>query len=104
MSADVTANPARGEVALLVDGQALVVRPSFAALVAFEEEAGSLLGFVERVGAGELRLAEVAALFWHCLADRSVSRERVGAAIVEGGLAAMTPKVSAIVRQILQGL
>ena len=34
---------------------------------------------VERAGAGQLKLAEMAALFWHCLADRDgLTREQLG--------------------------
>ena len=68
------------------------------------EELGPLFALVERAGAGELRLAEMAALFWHCLADRAgVSREAVGEAIAEAGLAACAPALRAVLGQILQG-
>ena len=40
------ANAARGEAAIVVDGESLVLRPSFAALVAAEEELGPLFAFV----------------------------------------------------------
>jgi hypothetical protein len=42
------ANAVRGEASLRVGGEALVLRPSFAALVAAEAEIGSLFGLVER--------------------------------------------------------
>ena len=42
------ANPARGEAAIVVNGEALVLRPSFQALVAAEGELGSLFQLVER--------------------------------------------------------
>jgi hypothetical protein len=100
-----SANPARGEASLIVGGLALVLRPSFEALVAAEEELGPLFGLVERAAAGGLKLAEMAALFWHCLRDRpaALSRERVGAAIAEAGLAKATPALRALLRQILDG-
>ena len=63
------ANPLRGEATLIVGGRAHVLRPSFAALVAAEEELGSLFALVERAGEGRLLLSEMATLFWHCLAD-----------------------------------
>ena len=62
------ANAARGEVALVLGGETLRLRPSFAALVAAEAELGPLFALVERAAAGGLTLAEMAALFWHCLA------------------------------------
>jgi hypothetical protein len=51
-----------------------------------------------------LRLAEVAALFWHCLADRDgVTREQAGEAVAEHGLAACAAPLRSLLRQILQG-
>ena len=78
------ANPARGEAAIPVGGETLVLRPSFAALVAAEEELGALFALVERAAAGGLRLAEMAGLFWHC-SDGSASREAIGEALAEQG-------------------
>jgi len=98
----VSANPARGEAAIVVDGERLVLRPSFAALVAAEEELGPLFALVERAASGGLRLAEMTALFWHCAGGR-VPRERIGAAIAEGGLAGATPVLRVLLQQILQG-
>jgi hypothetical protein len=96
------ANPARGEAALLVGGDMLVLRPSFEALVAAEEELGPLFALVERAAEGGLRVGEMAALFWHCC-GRAVARERIGAAIVEAGLAKATPVLKLLLVQILQG-
>ncbi len=99
------ANPARGEAALLVGGEPLRLRPSFEALVAAEEELGPLFALVERAAAGGLRVAEIAALFWHCADVRpeGLTRDKVGAAIVERGLAGATPALRILLGQILQG-
>ena len=98
------ANPHRGEAALLVGGAPQTLRPTFSALVAAEEELGPLFALVERAGAGELKLAEMTALFWHCLADpRDVTREQVGEAVMRQGLAACAKPLRAILTQILQG-
>jgi len=99
------ANPARGEAGLRVAGVDLVLRPSFAALVAAEEELGPLFALVERAASGGLRLGEMVALFWHCVADRpeALTRERLGEAVAEGGLAAATPVLRVLIRQILAG-
>lgn len=99
------ANPARGEAALRVGGEALVLRPTFAALVAAEEELGPLFPLVERAAAGGLRLAELVALFWHCLRDRpaGLTRDRLGEAVAEAGLAAATPVLKLLLAQILRG-
>jgi hypothetical protein len=100
-----SANPARGEGVLTVAGHALTVRPSFAALVAAEQELGPLFALVERAAAGRLTLAETVALVWHCLADRPapLDRETLGEAVVEAGLGALTPLVRALLQQILKG-
>jgi hypothetical protein len=99
------ANPARGEAALAVGGETIRLRPSFEALVAAEEELGPLFALVERAAAGGLRVAEIAALFWHCAEGRpeGLTRARIGAAIVERGLAGATPVLKLLLGQILQG-
>ena len=98
------ANPERGEAVLTIAGQPQLLRPSFSALVAAEEELGPLFALVERAGAGQLRLAEMAALFWHCLAARdALTREAVGEAVLRIGLAGATKPLRVLLHQILQG-
>lgn len=97
-------NPLRGEAALTVAGEARILRPSFAALVAAEEELGPLFALVERAGAGQLSLAEMTALFWHCLTDRGgLTRDAVGEAVVSLGLAACAVPLRTLLGAILQG-
>ena len=100
-----SANRVRGEASLTVGGETLVLRPSFAALVAAEQELGPLFALVERAADGQLRIAEVAALFDHCSTGRAagIDRARIGEAIVEGGLAETTPALRTLLGQILQG-
>ena len=98
------ANALRGEAALPIDGEAHTLRPTFAALVAAEDELGPLFALVERAADGKLRLAEMAGLFWHCLADRSgLTREAVGEAVMAQGLAACAAPLRALLGAILQG-
>jgi hypothetical protein len=99
------ANPVRGEATLRVGGVAMVLRPSFAALVAAEGEIGPLFELVERAAAGRLGLSELVALFWHCLSDApdGLTRERFGEAVTAGGLAAVAPVLCTLVQQILAG-
>ncbi|GAA0738050.1 gene transfer agent family protein [Sphingomonas japonica] len=99
------ANPARGEAELRVGGIALVLRPSFEALVAAEQELGPLFALVERAAEGRLALGEMVALLWHCVRDipEGMTRARFGEAVVAGGLAAATPVLRAVLRQILSG-
>jgi hypothetical protein len=79
-----------------------LLRPSFAALVAAEAEFGPLFALVERAADGRLTLSEVAGLFQHCAAGE-VSRDEIGAAIAEAGLAGVTPVLKTLLTQILQG-
>jgi hypothetical protein len=98
------ANPLRGEASLWVKGKEHVLRPCFSALVAAEEELGSLFALVERAAAGQLKLAELSALFWHCLAEREeIAREDVAAAVVDTGLAACAKPLRTLLAQILHG-
>lgn len=98
------ANGARGEASLRVRGETLVLRPSFAALVAAEGEVGSLFALVERAAAGRLRLSELVALLWHCLRDPvAMSREEFGEAVTAAGIAAATPALKMLIAQILGG-
>lgn len=100
-----TANPARGEAMLRVGGVALVLRPSFRALVAAEQELGPLFALVERAADGRLALGEMVALFWHCLADppEGMTRERLGDGVAGAGLARATPVLRVLLGQILSG-
>lgn len=99
------ANALRGEAELLVDGRVLVLRPSFAALVAAETELGPLFALVERAADGRLALGELACLFWHCVQERpeALTRDAVGEAVVAEGLASATPALRVLLGQILQG-
>lgn len=100
-----TANALRGEAVLTIAGEPLVLRPSFAALVAAEAELGPLFALVERAAAGGLTLAEMAALFWHCLKEQPqpLDRATFSDALVSGGLAATTPALRQLLGQILSG-
>ena len=99
------ANPLRGEACLRVNGEMLVVRPSFAALVAAEEELGPLFTLVERAADGRLGLGEMIGLFWHCLVARpaGLTREALGEAVAAQGLVRVTPALKILLGQILQG-
>lgn len=100
-----SANPVRGEASLRVRGETLVLRPSFAALVAAEEELGPLFTLVERAAAGGLSLSEMVGLFWHCIMARPewLTRDILGEAVTAAGLAAASPILRQMLHQILQG-
>ena len=95
----------RGEASVCIGDAALTLRPSFTALVAAEEELGSLFELVERAASGQLKLAELVALFWHCRHDAptGLTRALFGEAITTAGLAAATPPLKLLLGQILAG-
>ncbi|MDQ4420541.1 GTA-gp10 family protein [Sphingobium sp. DEHP117] len=99
------ANALRGEASVLVRGERLILRPTFSALVAAEEELGPLFALVERAASGGLKLGELVALFWHCRFDwpQAVTREDLGEAVAAQGLAAATPALKLLLGQILSG-
>jgi hypothetical protein len=98
-------NPHRGEASLQVGGETLLLRPSFSALVGAEEELGPLFGLVERASEGKLALFQIAVLFDHLSAGRpaAITRERIGEAVVEKGLAGISPTLRLVLEQILKG-
>lgn len=96
-------NAIRGEASLRIAGTEHLMRPTFDALVRAEEELGPLFALVERAGAGQLRLAEITALFWYCLASHSLSREAVGEAVLAMGLAEAAKPLRVLLGEILRG-
>lgn len=99
------ANALRGEASLMLGDTAIVLRPSFAALVAAEDEVGPLFALVERAAAGTLKLSEMVALFWHCRhdADAGLTRAQFSESVAQAGLSAMTPALKILLGQILSG-
>ena len=102
---EAAANPLRGEAVLRVAGETLVLRPSFAALVAAEEELGPLFALVERAAEGRLALGEMVGLFWHCLRDRpaALTRDTLGDAVTAQGLTRAMAPLKMLIGQILAG-
>ncbi|MEQ8742547.1 gene transfer agent family protein [Parasphingorhabdus sp.] len=99
------ANRLRGEAELMVGGERIVLRSTFAALVAAEEELGSLFDLVERAAGGRLLLSEIVTLFWHVVRDRPehLTRDRLGEGMMALGLAGVTPALKILLMQILSG-
>lgn len=79
-------------------------RPTFAALVAAEQELGPLFALVERASAGQLSLSELIALFWHCRSDGAdTNRETFSEEMGAKGLAALTIPLRQLLTEILLG-
>ena len=89
----------------MIDGERILLRPTFAALVAAEEELGSLFDLVERAASGRLLLSEIVILFWHVVQDRAehLTRDRLGEGMMTLGLAGVTPALKIMLKQILSG-
>ncbi|PXA83642.1 hypothetical protein DMC47_42760 [Nostoc sp. 3335mG] len=100
------ANPARGETALTVGDRTLTVRPSFAALVAAEQQVGPLFALVEQAAAGKLTLADTVTLVFHCLVGKpdDLTSDSFGEQVVEAGVAVLTPVLRTLLGQIVKGL
>ena len=99
------ANVLRGEASLVLGGVERIFRPTFAALVAAEAEIGPLFVQVEHAAAGKIKLGDLVALLWHCLAPGAapLTRESFAEAIVQAGLSAVTPVLKTLLTQILAG-
>lgn len=102
---DRPANPVRGEATLKLASGTYRLRPSFEALIAAEEELGSLFALVERAANGKLRLSEIVALFWHCISDKPEygDREQYARELAALGLSGLTPPLKILLKQILAG-
>lgn len=98
------ANSQRGEANIAIGGQLYVLRPSFEALVAAEEELGSLFAMVERASDGSLTIAEMAGLIWHSMPhDTRPQRSVVGEELLAMGLVEAAKPVRVIFSQVLKG-
>jgi hypothetical protein len=100
------ANPLRGEVDLDLPGLALRLRPTFAALVAIELEIGGLMPAIERAAAGDVRLFDVAALFWHCADndERRPDRAVLEALLLQAGLGRVATPYRLLLTRIFAGI
>jgi hypothetical protein len=78
-----------------------LLRPTFAALVAAEGEIGSLFQMLDRVANGEVRLAEMAALFWHCLSEPE-DRGVFEAELLECGPANLLPALRGLLSAVFR--
>lgn len=83
------ANPWRGDVALVIDGQRCVMRLTLGALASLEAtlQVGSLVDLVQRFEGGSFSSLDVIALLGAGLqgGDCPVAPDALGAAVIEGG-------------------
>lgn len=94
----------RGEAGIELGGKYFVLRPSFEALVAAEEELGSLFAMLDRAAQGSLKIAEIAGLLWHCLPPQDrPPREAIGNAVLAIGMVEAAKPLRAVFMQVLKG-
>lgn len=93
-------NPLRGEVSLPLDGRTVVLRPTFSALLAAEQEIGSLFQMLDRAGSGDVRLTDISGLFWHCAADPGCDRPVFEGRLLAVGAAALLEAYRALLGAI----
>jgi hypothetical protein len=96
-------NPERGEVVLIINGRAHVMRLTLGALSSLEArlEAKSLMGLAQRFENGEVRTSELLALLAAGLAGSGseIGEDDLAAAHIEGGaVAAMRAGVELLSR------
>lgn len=97
------ANVLRGEAELQIGDFLVVLRPTFARLVAAEAELGSLFGLVERAAGGEARLSEIAGLIWHCVEAGGWERTHFEEALFRGGVLPVLTVYRRLLAQFVSG-
>lgn len=98
-------NPLRGELEVVLAGRTVRLRPTFAALVRAEAEAGSLALLLERAAAGDVRLSDMAALLWACADGCWPAEDRAAfeSALVEAGIGGLLPAYRGLLAQAFAG-
>ncbi len=101
------ANPLRGEVEIDLGGRTHVLRPTFAALLAIENEAAPLLVLAQEAAEGRVRLEAMATVFHHCLCvEDAVARPTVaeiGETLLAHGLMPALRAYRALLEAVLVG-
>lgn len=99
-------NAHRGEVGFeTADGRLIVLRPSFAALVAVEDTLGSILGLATRAEKG-VTVEELSVLFHHCaraIDPQAPDTQDFGALILAKGIVPSLAVFKALMEIILGG-
>lgn len=100
------ANPHRGEVNLTLGDQNYVLRPSFSALVAIEEELQtSVLLLAQKIALeGVLTLQELSSVCRHTLLEYTDSRETLEQELLEDGIMHVLEQVSELLNNAIVGM
>jgi len=74
-AADMTANETRGEISLTLDGQEQTLRPSYAAIDAFESETGKgLMALFNEAQTGVMPVKTAAIIVTHCMRAQAAAK------------------------------
>lgn len=91
-------NTPRGEIALMINGQHYIIRPSFQCLCEIESATGkTILALAEKLADGQIALAEIACIIEAGIKAGSivtVPREIIGRAIMSSGIATFLAIIS----------
>lgn len=100
------ANPHRGEVALVLGGTSVTLRPSYEAIVEWEERLGrGTTEILMRLGASAFRVAELAAIVGAAAraGGATLSDQDAGRLIVADGQVEVIPVVAKLLKHALTG-
>lgn len=103
----VQANSARGEAVFRVQDQAILMRPSFAAIIAAEDSLGPMLALAIAAGEGKVALSHIVELFAACAVAAGdgpcPTKDEIADLVVQAGLQAALEPYHALLSAILKG-
>lgn len=97
-------NPVRGEVEVVLDGKAHVLRPTFQAICELEQAVGcGIVALVRRLHDGDIRLHDVVAVLECGMrgAGESVPVGRIGESVLAQGIRSVMPAVVGFLQSAL---
>jgi hypothetical protein len=102
-----TANPHRGEQSIELAGATYVLRPTFEAAVAIEEQLGGLLGLLTRLlnDRTALTLKEAAVIVCECMkaGGQAANQDKVKRLLFEAGYYTAAPQVLELLTAMVTG-
>lgn len=100
------ANALRGEVSLVLDGETVSLRPTFAAIMEIEDVLGGVVPLAARAAKGDFGLKDVSVIIratWNAADGGRRSLDDVGARVMAAGVVAVAPAVRELLVRILSG-
>ncbi len=95
----------RGEVEFFLGSQPILLRPTFQALCSLEQESGrGILEIARRFHEGNFTLSEVVAIIKTGMVNGTLSKEQIGNAVCDAGIATLVKPLSEYLAYALGGL